>query len=71
MRDEFLSYWVALTNQSVNHWYHALSGQAGRSAGLKFSNTSASGTIQFGDADDSVDQPYDIDYQPRQLCYWN
>ena len=46
----------------VNHWYHALSGQSGRSAGLQFSNTSASGTIQFGDADDSVDQPYDTDY---------
>ena len=36
--------------------------EAGRSAGLKFSNTAASGTIQFGDADDSVDQPYDLDY---------
>jgi len=48
-------------NTNLNHWYHALSGQAGRNYGLKFSNTSASGTIQFGDADDSVDQPYDTD----------
>ena len=36
---------------------------------MKFSNTSASGTIQFGDADDSVDQPYDIDYQVDNCAY--
>jgi hypothetical protein len=47
---------------AFNHWYHALGGEAGRDAGLQFSNTSASGTLQFGDADDSVDQPYDVDY---------
>ena len=57
------------TTNSVNHWYHAVSGQAGRDAGLKFSNTAASGTIQFGDADDSVDQPYDIDYQVDNCAY--
>ena len=47
------SYINCLNTNSVNHWYHAVGGQSGRSAGLQFSNTlSASGTIQFGDAND-------------------
>ena len=45
--------------RGVNHWYHALGGQSGRSAGLNFNNISNTNPIQFGDADDTVDQPYD------------
>ena len=43
----------------VNHWYHAVGGQTGRSAGLNFNNISNTNPIQFGDADDTIDQPYD------------
>ena len=45
--------------RGVNHWYHAVGGQTGRSAGLNFNNISNTNPIQFGDADDTIDQPYD------------
>ncbi|GIS22478.1 MAG: hypothetical protein CM15mP123_03800 [Gammaproteobacteria bacterium] len=36
-----------------------MGGQTGRSAGLNFNNISNTNPIQFGDADDTIDQPYD------------
>ena len=50
----------------MNDWYHAQGAQNGRNAGLSFTNGMGSASLHFGDADDTIDQPYNQNLSENQ-----